>query len=798
MIQLAGSTIPDSPVSLQRYERQIAVEIKQLFRECVAETVSAWRRRLANVGHDAKKEGRLQEKVGAVANLRIHGFRAVAETAARELMLMLGSSSGSRKPTHGRPELYRESLKQALLCISDCARYAQRIALARASADLARFLDPADVQTHTQFAILAFKGTEVLDGEDLQALFNLLLESSECATAGCGTPSVTPLFKSFVEYIRREQERKSSKLARSVKVNFSRSLVCLTWALITESDIQALSKLVSAEAPPLWKSLAVCLQSPPDYPDYLKEEDLFHVIGSVMFVLNIVSSCKDAGDICGFSPNPRMLIANSFIHGLVTVLCDLVMKEFTHLAAAVKSRRRNRMRLLQKKNRKSLHASHAVPQDKWDGSEILLRLECYSAVHKKMKPSVVLGGLSIFAHFLSKTLRISSGCDLRPFKDLLDSVKQARGSIDKFVSSGQLTPIFGLATSAAVEATKDQALLPQLDEDVALSAVSPCRSHGLFSRIQEQSINIDVMLGAKDESEPVGSALRSLEEIPYQVRIRRIATKHLDALGAKLVRSLVPPGKGVCTTESIDSRAVGDLVGIAIRNQRLWRAEEFLSTFGGGRILRYKLPSTSSGGDIRPVVDLGPGSGSRDDAREIAQNFEEPDRVVLPAYKRRRLAAALTQAGEGSEENLALRLETSGIAPIASNSSPVVVQTPVGRRRTRRPIFRDNEQRQVVSPAGSFPFEGGTPLTLGQHPFDANIGTPVGDLASPVKYVPTSCHPGAAMISAVDNVLYGISPLSNDSNFIGAWDWWRNRSFVSGDEFRGHLSGGRIPDRDYS
>lgn len=799
-VQLKGSEIPDT--RLQR-EKQGAVEVKILFTECVSETVHKWREKLVNLDKvDAKRQQGLQKRVNRVVSSRIDGFYDIAESAAMGLLAILDEACPESLRPVENSSFYRQTLKQSLLCISDCARYTLDEKRARACADLARFLVPEDVQTHAKFANLAFKGTEILEGQDLQALFNYLLEYSTTASAANSYRQAGVLFTSFVKHVDNEEERArghSSRRSRSMKYRFSCAFIRLVWAIITEADTDSLSNKVRDESPCLWDNLKACLTEAPGHVDFFKDDDLFHVIGSVIFVLHCVTPQKK---VEGYCPTPRMLAATFFIHGLVTALCERTETEFNGLGEAVKRRKRNRTRLMQKKN-KRLPPPHGHAPSMGDRPEILLRLECYSSVYERLRPSAALGALSFLTHFLSKSLSITSDCHLALFKDLHDSVKKTRSAIEKFVSAGCFTPIFGLAATSVVESRKDQALLPQLDEDVVLSSVFPCRGCGMFGRIQEQSVSVDKMLRDSDGSCSVRCALQALEEVPYPVQIRGIATKHLDAFAARLVSGVIP-GKNVSSYGSIDSRAVGDLVGIALRNQRLWRIEKFLGEFGGGRIRRCSKPGALSERNNRNGEKLQTFPHGRADdicERDVvvrqghASELQHPvdvsgagpvalgtsagkyDSAALAPHKRRRLAAALTQPGDGSsgEEPTPVRALDNDVE-MGGSDSPVISPSPVVAPRTKSISLRCNEQAPVTTPIKSFPSGAGTPLTLGQRPDHVDFDTPVVGTRGVVREPISERQRRPSMSAAVDAVLYG-SPLRGRlSSTRGTWRWWQHQT----------------------
>lgn len=637
----SGEIITDFPQDNQPrpVTEHISREIESLFIECIHTPTHALRGRADKA--DAKRPGVLKAKVAAAIEPRLPELYAIAESAR------VFALSNSRRTDELHP--LRLALRASLLCISDCERYLDSFGRARAAAELVLCLYPGDAAAHGKLGVLAWKRTDSLSANNLLAMHHFCFELANNPPAILDGKLVV---SRFVEHVRNEWflARPGSSRRKSPKFDFTSSFISAAWSIVVDDDLQPVAANVASTSS-MWSKLEDCLEEHAEASDRIDENDLKHIVGIAIFVRYRVSP---SGNGTLRLEVLRADLADVFIARLFIVFGKRIHADMLALGKAMRARRKNRVRHMQRKRKTSSTLGSAailtVPAlTARDSQPAAAGLDRFASARERVGEGKMLSIGSFLAHFWSKSVVISQKSSLALYKEVLDVVDGIFHVIEQFDESAAFTSLFAQVTSTVMGASTKSSespcvTLPALDEDVAFSTFGPCLAGGMFRRVNLTRAHDERILFGSDANSVAGT-ISKMENAGDAFILRPVCGNHSEAFARRIFTSAFPNDTETRKDHATDLRA---LVELGLRKQRLDRIRRRITSYGGGRVARYQPRSEETEKeDLCRTLSSPHDPAQRDDdvskpANADALTAGAPARQ--PPHKRRRIAAAKSQA----------------------------------------------------------------------------------------------------------------------------------------------------------
>jgi hypothetical protein len=681
LAQLTGEVITDFAArkTMRPLSQALSYEMEALFGHCVHQPTKFLRSRLED-GCDEKKRNRLQAKIHATITSRLNAFYSIADRSLARLVELQHTTHQTKNVP-----LYRSTLVTALSLICDMERYIHNYPAAHAAAQLIRCVDPTDMDVHAKIGLLKWKDLSSTD--DLAPMYHFCNQFANMSRA---IPiSRAHLLRSFILYVRNERDRSNAtnNTSRSPRCVFSVAFVNLAWTLIDESE-PLLAVLESIDDANMWRALDSCLNEPPDSLNALSRIDLSHIIGIAMFVRHRLASNDEPNidtklDEEHSSPRPeqrnaeiatksfsrkvdeRALLADRMIRCTLLALIKKATREIEAMTAAIRHRRRNRVRKRNKKGKKELQRLEL------HGKE-LHGLDLLADVYGNTKHPDALYVLSFISHFWAKYLVIHETSDIAPYKSVLDGVQSVLRAMDALVRGKKdFITLFLSVQSKVSDSQSSSKCIPALDEDIMFRDFFPAVSRHMFRRVKLQEVTLEFLIKAPQPG-CVAEAIQALHGESYEARCRNIASRHLAAFSQNMTKTFKTPAMAAANSITVrkeDTLSLSLVTTIAISRQRIIRLERRLNAQAGSRIARAFSPDQMQHGNKGKISIQLPLVGqevifAQGEARDVAveancnitvhpcnaPHIEEPAatqpiaRVGANArYKRRHVAAAPTR-----------------------------------------------------------------------------------------------------------------------------------------------------------
>lgn len=619
-----GYSRPDS--------EHISYEIESLFIECVHVPTRKLRERADQA--EVKRPDVWKQKVRDSICPKLRTFRGLAEDARAQAL---------RSEFTAETCPYRRALRAALTCVSDCERYIESFDSARVASELVLSLYPRDAVAHGKLGLLAWKSTDALSANNLQAMHHFCFE-----LANNPPESFNEALKvsRFVAHVREEfclAMPKSSR-GKSAKFQFTSAFIDASWSLIVEEDLPIVAGKVAPSCA-MWSQLRECLAADVDHANRVDDADLKHILTITMYSRHRASPLGNES----LRQEPgRAQLADEFLAQLFLVICEQTEVDMKRVCKDVHNRKKNRTRFAQKKRKAAAlsKTSVAMTSPRADASQLgheNLGLDYFNEAHRKVRHERLLSVASFLSHFWSKAITLSRDYRLHMYRDVMEAVARITRLVENFVNTAGLTCLLAQVITTVMDAKRDSeplgGKLPALDEDVMYSTFDPCLRREMFRRVSVPVAPPDRVLlgpGALSVTDTIAKmAVSGRVSLPHQT-----AVNHSEAFAKRMFASAFPRRRGT-SCELVP--AMQALVEVGLRKQRLERIRNSILSYAGGRVARLENFSQCNEFVVSPETR---NLAQRDSiavpsARVDDQDGEKAPRQ--PSHKRRRVAAAKSQ-----------------------------------------------------------------------------------------------------------------------------------------------------------
>lgn len=514
--------------------------------------------------------------------------------------------------------------------ISDCYRYALEHQKSRNAAEFMRILVPDDPESHMRLGINVSMLTDSAEALVPFYYYCVFLANRE---VDVNHPEAVVVSR-FVQSVRRT-ELGDDENDLATRRRFAVLFVDALWSILKTDFDRANEKIKEKR---LWDTLGQYLMGVPS------EGEILHVIGALIFVHHRVSPLGNQDGKILLQCDLTDFAARKAIE----ILSKHVAQSLSKFNAAVRTRKRNRRRALQKKKRRR----DGTPMEPGVADSVTRDLLKEIINLEKSVPH--LGALSFLTHYWSVSRAAPKQTSEFPgLAAALRNMTEVVQELDKLAEVTGSVSIIGQVATKVFGGTSGQ--IPALLEDIMFSAFSPCRNVNMFRNIRMQDVPFPSLLGTP-RTDFVRSAMLEVGNGTYESVVGGIARRHLEAFAQ------------LCNTEAggraIDKDAMAALVTVAIRKLRIQRLVRGLEKTGGGRVLRMAntTPQASRGEPVsqQQASELFPPAGQPDPNEDSSLQQEiSSGELAVRLKKRRRVIGTSSLAFADREDTGSLSCRSS-------------------------------------------------------------------------------------------------------------------------------------------
>lgn len=509
--------------------------------------------------------------------------------------------------------------------ISDCFRYSMDYAKSKDAAQLMKIISPEDPEAHMRLGLnLAMLG-ELSDSIHPFFHYCIFLANRDVSI---GHPE-SVLVKKFVNDVASSRPQQTESPKRKAKRQFFCAFIQVLWSILSD-DFQTAKEMVLKKD--LWDSFSRYLDQS------LSGDDMLDVVGAIIFTHYRTSPYG--------SPERSLLdqrrLSDILVGQFICIASEYLTKQLQELYNALRSRKKNRRRAMQKKRRA-------------DGTAVQLdqQLAVTKDVLKTMlaldQTSSVRGAISFLAHYWSKTRSASEpSADLKPLARTYKAVRNLEDELRRVEELICMVPAISHIDSKIID--DGRGVLPALLEDLKFCTFLPCKELQMFGHASLQEVPLPSFFHQEDTS-TIKDFLEKIGSKSYESLVATTAQRHLEAFGLQCV-------KEVPAYQTFDKECSCALVSWTIRKFRIRRLSTDLEKVAGGTLCRMSLHSSlNSGNEARPsnefVAESLPPAAQPLSAHPNNRNLHDqisPRKLDEQVRKRRRLVGNGTlPRADGSE-----------------------------------------------------------------------------------------------------------------------------------------------------
>lgn len=516
---------------------------------------------------------------------------------------------------------FRHGLLRVLMYISDCNRYTLRHRRSKDAAEFMRIIAPFNPEAHMRVAMNLAMLTD--GAQALHPFFHycVFLANGKVAVGA----NEADVVSRFVKMSYRSFTHLPSDGPDYVRHRFNALYMDAIWSLLNDEPSDAEKKIKSKR---LWDSLDNLLK------EKLKEEDMLHIVGTLIFAHHRVTP---HGNGTG-ALLPQLPIADFLICKVLGVVAEVVSTCLKSMHAALKARRKNRRRTLSKKRRHNGTIAPAQVEEDiaWDLLKTVVNFETTVPL---------LSGLSFLClYWRHERFAPRRDDDLVAMAETLRALRCVSDGLVEVAKLSTLMPLMNNVANKLASGTR--AALPATTEDIMFSKFQPVLERDLLREVHVPEVPLAAVVSRDvGDTDVLRTAIRTLGEESFETAVAKLSGKHRDALVKQSLRDMG------CVHEARDAAAAGKMVVLTVRKYRVVGLIRDLEKVNGGRLARMEVRKADKddegrrghGEDLPDGPDKGPHPAQK--IHGESRSSDEDSEVRRRVRKRRRLVGDCTPVG---------------------------------------------------------------------------------------------------------------------------------------------------------